>query len=168
MKNRKLLCSCKESIFEGIACRHEICVFIKQSRDILELHIQKRWEKNYFNVAQLPVAAVQNVSMSQDIATNPADAIRPTRSLSQTTNLDTNVSGSSNSVRMRASSAAPVNFISLLFILNSHSKNFEIQCTELEEVGPKDQQTTMCFQRKSPLPSQKRRSKHPKLRRRRP
>jgi len=34
-------------------CRHELCVFIKDSKSITSLNIHKRWKVEYFDTAQL-------------------------------------------------------------------------------------------------------------------
>ena len=47
-------CSCKESKFEGIPCRHELCVYVKGSKALSNLNFHKRWTKQYFNIEQLP------------------------------------------------------------------------------------------------------------------
>ena len=32
LMNNLLICDCKESEFEGLPCRHELCVYLKGSR----------------------------------------------------------------------------------------------------------------------------------------
>ena len=54
LENNVLKCSCQESHFEGVPCRHELCVFIKGSRTISNLNVHKRWTKNYFALSSLP------------------------------------------------------------------------------------------------------------------
>jgi len=54
MENGKLICSCKESTFEGLPCRHELCVYVKGSKPITSLHFQNRWAYEYFDVKSLP------------------------------------------------------------------------------------------------------------------
>ena len=42
-----------ESIYEGLPCRHEFCVFIKETKQISCLNIHERWKINYFDQSQL-------------------------------------------------------------------------------------------------------------------
>ena len=49
-----LLCDCQESNYEGIACRHELCVYVKASKPLENLNIHKRWSKEYFDITKLP------------------------------------------------------------------------------------------------------------------
>ena len=60
MQNNILTCSCQESCFEGIPCRHELCVYAKGSKQIANLNFQKRWSKNYFDVAKLPKVELED------------------------------------------------------------------------------------------------------------
>ena len=48
MCNRKLTCSCQESLFEGLPCRHELSVYVKTTQGIDALNIHPRWTKDYF------------------------------------------------------------------------------------------------------------------------
>lgn len=41
-------------MFEGIACRHELCAYIKGSKSLKNLNIHKRWSKEYFDITKLP------------------------------------------------------------------------------------------------------------------
>ena len=47
-------CICKESCFEGLACRHELCVYIKGSKSAESLYVHERWRADYFDVSKLP------------------------------------------------------------------------------------------------------------------
>lgn len=49
MANNLLICACGESFFEGLPCRHELAVYIKASRPLNQLYINKRWRYSYFN-----------------------------------------------------------------------------------------------------------------------
>jgi len=42
-----------ESIFEGLPCRHECCIFIKETLPISSLNIHLRWTNEYFDQSQL-------------------------------------------------------------------------------------------------------------------
>jgi len=53
MERSVLACECKESIYEGLPCRHELCVYIKDTLDIENLHIQQRWTRDYFEEKEL-------------------------------------------------------------------------------------------------------------------
>jgi len=56
LKNNILYCECQESLYEGIPCRHEFCIFIKETMDLKNLNFAERWTKNYFsreNVSEL-------------------------------------------------------------------------------------------------------------------
>ena len=52
-QNNVLICNCLESNYEGIPCRHEICVFIKETKSTSCLNINARWTSQFFNVEQL-------------------------------------------------------------------------------------------------------------------
>ena len=45
----KLMCSCLESVFEGIPCRHELCIYVKASQSLNALNVHPRWHKAYFD-----------------------------------------------------------------------------------------------------------------------
>jgi len=38
-----------ESTFEGLPCKHEFCIYIKESKHISMLNISQRWSLEYFN-----------------------------------------------------------------------------------------------------------------------
>ena len=48
LKRKKLQCDCLESIFEGLPCKHELCIYIKESQPISALNIAERWTLEYF------------------------------------------------------------------------------------------------------------------------
>jgi hypothetical protein len=50
----KLRCECRESIFEGCPCRHEICAMEKNTMKITTLNFNKRWTYDYFDNKTLP------------------------------------------------------------------------------------------------------------------
>lgn len=50
----KLRCSCEESVFEGLPCRHEISICVKSNFSLENLYFAERWRKEYFNVEVLP------------------------------------------------------------------------------------------------------------------
>ena len=43
-----------ESIYEGLPCRHELCIFIKETKPISLLYVHKRWTNEYFKQNDLP------------------------------------------------------------------------------------------------------------------
>ena len=49
-----LRCDCEESCFEGLPCRHELCVFVKDTLPNKNLNIHERWKKTYFDEEMLP------------------------------------------------------------------------------------------------------------------
>ena len=49
VKQNKLFCDCMESTFEGLPCKHEFCIYIKESKHISMLNISQRWSLEYFN-----------------------------------------------------------------------------------------------------------------------
>jgi len=49
MKRDLLHCDCFESEFEGLPCKHELCIYIKECKPFKCLRIIKRWELSYFN-----------------------------------------------------------------------------------------------------------------------
>jgi hypothetical protein len=55
MKKNILVCYYQESIFDGLACRHEICVMIKANKlASSNLKIAPRWIKAFFNPEDFP------------------------------------------------------------------------------------------------------------------
>jgi len=52
--NNQLICSCNESVFEGLPCRHELSVCIKVNISFDSLQIAKRWTKEFFKIENLP------------------------------------------------------------------------------------------------------------------
>lgn len=54
MENNILKSSCRESCFEGIPCRHELCVYVKGSKSVANLNFHLRWSKGYFDISTLP------------------------------------------------------------------------------------------------------------------
>ena len=44
-----LICNCNESVYEGLPCRHELCILIKESKTLSNLKINQRWTKEYFS-----------------------------------------------------------------------------------------------------------------------
>jgi len=79
----KLICSCQESIFEGIPCRHELCVYVKASQNIDMLNVQQRWLKEFFDPSSLFVNAPQEEDVNapqeeekQDCSPNVEDSQR--------------------------------------------------------------------------------------------
>lgn len=52
--DNKLKCSCEESTFEGLPCRHELSICIKANFPLGSLSIANRWKKDYFKVEDLP------------------------------------------------------------------------------------------------------------------
>ena len=48
-RRKVLICSCKESCYEGLPCRHELCIFVKETMPASSLNIHSRWNKEYFN-----------------------------------------------------------------------------------------------------------------------
>lgn len=55
IKAGKLCCDCLESVYEGLPCRHELCIYIKETRPLNELGIHERWTLNYFTRRNLGV-----------------------------------------------------------------------------------------------------------------
>lgn len=53
MEEEILVCDCKESVFEGLPCRHELCIYIKETLEIKSLNFQKRWTRDYFEYKEL-------------------------------------------------------------------------------------------------------------------
>jgi len=49
-----LRCSCLESIYSGIPCKHELCICIKETLDISNLFVNNRWSKDFFKIIQQP------------------------------------------------------------------------------------------------------------------
>jgi len=54
LENDLLVCSCKESLFEGLACRHELCVYVKGNKAIENIYVHQRWLESFFDVSKLP------------------------------------------------------------------------------------------------------------------
>lgn len=52
-RRKILVCSCLESTFEGLPCRHELCILNKEMKPMSSLNINKRWEKSYFNQGEV-------------------------------------------------------------------------------------------------------------------
>ena len=52
-QNDVLICSCQESTYEGLPCKHEFCIFIKETKPISFLNIHPRWTLEYFNPLNL-------------------------------------------------------------------------------------------------------------------
>jgi len=48
LQNAILLCDCQESVFEGIPCRHELCVYVKGGKSIETLNFNKKMGKRIF------------------------------------------------------------------------------------------------------------------------
>ena len=44
---KKLFCSCMESIFDGFPCRHELALCIMKFKSIDALHFQPRWRQDF-------------------------------------------------------------------------------------------------------------------------
>lgn len=44
------MCECKESVYEGFPCKHELCIFLKENMNIKNLNIASRWTKEYFQL----------------------------------------------------------------------------------------------------------------------
>ena len=43
-----------ESTYEVLPCRHELCIFIKETKPISLLYVHKRWTNEYFKQNDLP------------------------------------------------------------------------------------------------------------------
>lgn len=52
-RNNKIYCSCGESIYEGIPCRHELALCAMTSKDFTILHFEDRWRRDYFKFADV-------------------------------------------------------------------------------------------------------------------
>ena len=48
LEKKTLRCSCQESLYEGLPCRHEICICVKEDMPISYLNIHDRWQQHYF------------------------------------------------------------------------------------------------------------------------
>ena len=48
-KSKFLNCSCEESNYDGISCRHELALCTLVLKDSNLLYLSKRWEKDYFH-----------------------------------------------------------------------------------------------------------------------
>ena len=66
VKNGKIQCDCLESIYEGIPCRHELCVYLKSSLEISKLNFNQRWNIDYFQTEDLPPIDEDNLSQEED------------------------------------------------------------------------------------------------------
>jgi len=51
-KDKYLNCSCLESNFDGVPCRHELAMCILKFKDPMTLYFAKRWEIKYFNFTE--------------------------------------------------------------------------------------------------------------------
>ena len=49
-----LRCSCLESIYSGIPCKHELYICIKETLEISTLFVNNRWSKAFFKVIPQP------------------------------------------------------------------------------------------------------------------
>jgi len=67
LENNKLVCDCLESCFEGIPCRHELCVYIKGTKPVNLLNFQKRWTKEYFDVTSVPEIVKKKKNKSEAV-----------------------------------------------------------------------------------------------------
>ena len=63
-----LFCNCLESIFESLACRHEFCVLIKETKPISSLYIHERWTKEYFDQKELSDISDSDQDSNESIA----------------------------------------------------------------------------------------------------
>jgi len=54
LHNDKSTCACKESTFEGLPCRHELCVYVKGSKPLAWLNFHRRWTYEFFEIQHLP------------------------------------------------------------------------------------------------------------------
>jgi len=52
--SKPITCDCKESVFEGLPCRHELCIYFKEMLSICQLNFNKRWTLSFFNQEDLP------------------------------------------------------------------------------------------------------------------
>ena len=59
LEGGKLICSCQESMFEGLPCRHELSIYVKTTQSIKVLNINHRWTKEFFNVSVLSPASLE-------------------------------------------------------------------------------------------------------------
>lgn len=48
----KLFCQCRESVYQGFPCRHEMSVCAQLLKDPKVLHFEQRWRKDYFMLNQ--------------------------------------------------------------------------------------------------------------------
>ena len=48
-ENQKILCQCKESIYEGLPCRHELALIIHVLKDSQLFPFELRWKQNYYH-----------------------------------------------------------------------------------------------------------------------
>lgn len=56
-----------ESTYEGLPCRHEFCIFIKETKDISCLNIQERWKFEYFKKEELDaISDSENESQEEE------------------------------------------------------------------------------------------------------
>jgi len=53
LQNGVLKCFCKESIFEGIPCKHELTVLIKEGLSENALYFNQRWTKAFYSSEDL-------------------------------------------------------------------------------------------------------------------
>jgi len=52
-KGNKIFCDCKESVYFGLPCRHEMVICMKIFHDFQILHFEKRWEINYYKFEEV-------------------------------------------------------------------------------------------------------------------
>jgi len=71
-----LICSCLESKFEGLPCRHEFSILIKQTIPITYLNIQPRWKKDFFIPEELPIDDENEEEDFEDEELNNVENVR--------------------------------------------------------------------------------------------
>ena len=49
LRGNKLICDCLETVYDGIPCRHELCLYIKESLPVSVLNLNDRWSLPYFD-----------------------------------------------------------------------------------------------------------------------
>jgi len=54
LKKGKLECPCKDHIYYGIPCRHQITIFLQKKCQFCHLPFNKRWLLKWFNTEEDP------------------------------------------------------------------------------------------------------------------
>jgi len=71
--NQIFVCNCQESVFEGLPCKHELCIYIKENGTFHQLNIQQRWKLEYFNPSELSDISISDDERENDDSTESLD-----------------------------------------------------------------------------------------------